>query len=589
MLQAQVKKEKQEPARKRARERRAQTKKKQPSLTEATLPELVNHVMATCKDDETAQQKLLHDLVNKVLVEAKEERRTRKDTEDPSKASENSAQDPGNPNKPTVAVNKDVEKAKKVESKAVDSQAASSKWKVQVDDARLAGVHYKDHSSLMEVGEGIVYTMRKREQFHRADDDYISRQRSISKRMRATLIDWMFEVGQEFVLKRETLHVAITLLDRYLSKVRDVSKKELQLVGVAALWLAAKTKEIYPPKAQDMTFATDGAYSIKQLLSMETKMLKTLDYSLDPITCHAWVNWYLHELFSFSHKSKKRVAQSRAQYQRKLVEDSENIPQNSPFKPRTDLGDSKTEIHRRKKVRLARCFSGTQHNPQASAPSRWVDTPKVPEKLFARVMEVVDTALLDIDSLCFLPSAVSAAAVMYILTEQTNFSSVQAIERVTMYNQAELQPCLEWMSFAFELNYNPAKHPRESFIQKHLPSEDWYGIQTHNAHSLPLFRRTAGSWDERHPACDTRTQTSDWSHSHLTAVEESRPSTLSAIPPTPESSSLAESIGASLGAVAESVEITSNSTNDSRPLHDDGHDLLGEKELLEHLQADESL
>ena len=527
--------------------------------------------MATCKDDENAQQKLLHDLVNKVLVEAKQDLKINNDSSEAKK--------------PDVKESDNEAKPEENESaKAEDLQAGSDKWKVKVNNKRLAGVHYKDHASLMEVGEGIVYTMRKREQFHRADEDYLSRQKSISKRMRATLIDWMFEVGQEFVLKRETLHVAITLLDRYLSKVRDVSKKELQLVGVAALWLAAKTKEIYPPKAQDMTFATDGAYSVKQLLGMETKMLKTLDYTLDPITCHAWVNWYLHELFSFAHRTKKRSVKSRGQYQRKLVEDIENLQQNSPLKPRDGKDDNID--YRRKKVRLERCFSSTRHNPQASAPCRWVDTPKVPEKVFARIMEVIDTALLDIDSLCFLPSAMSATAVMHVLTEQTNFSSVQAIEQVTMYNHAELYPCSEWMSFAFELSYNPAKHPRESFIQKHLPAEDWYGIQTHNADSLPLFRRTAGIWDERHPACDSRTQVSDWSHTQLSRVEEHRPSTLSAIPPTPESSSVAESVGISLGAVTESVEVTSNSSFESKHLE---AQLLGEKELFAHLAADESL
>ena len=40
--------------------------------------------------------------------------------------------------------------------------------------------------------------------------------------MRAILIDWMMEVSNEFMLKKETLYLAINYTDRYLSKVPNV-------------------------------------------------------------------------------------------------------------------------------------------------------------------------------------------------------------------------------------------------------------------------------------------------------------------------------------------------------------------------------
>ena len=63
------------------------------------------------------------------------------------------------------------------------------------------------------------------------------------------------EVSSEFTLKRETYHLAINFVDRYLSKV-NVTKIELQLVGVTSLYMAAKCEEIFPPRISDFAKST---------------------------------------------------------------------------------------------------------------------------------------------------------------------------------------------------------------------------------------------------------------------------------------------------------------------------------------------
>lgn len=40
--------------------------------------------------------------------------------------------------------------------------------------------------------------------------------------MRSILLDWMMEVCEEFMLKRQTFYTAINLLDRYLQKTNEV-------------------------------------------------------------------------------------------------------------------------------------------------------------------------------------------------------------------------------------------------------------------------------------------------------------------------------------------------------------------------------
>lgn len=57
--------------------------------------------------------------------------------------------------------------------------------------------------------------------------------------MRVVLVDWMAEVAKEFELQTETLHLAINYLDRFLSLIGNVKRGKLQLVGTAALVIAA--------------------------------------------------------------------------------------------------------------------------------------------------------------------------------------------------------------------------------------------------------------------------------------------------------------------------------------------------------------
>jgi len=44
--------------------------------------------------------------------------------------------------------------------------------------------------------------------------------------MRQILLDWMMEVAEEFGLKRETYHIAVSTVDRYLSVKLHIKKRE---------------------------------------------------------------------------------------------------------------------------------------------------------------------------------------------------------------------------------------------------------------------------------------------------------------------------------------------------------------------------
>jgi len=108
---------------------------------------------------------------------------------------------------------------------------------------------------------------------------YMTKQPDINMNMRAILADWLVEVAEEYKLHDETLYLAVNYIDRFLSQM-SVLRGKLQLVGTAAMFIAAKFEEIYPPELGEFVYITDDTYSKKQVLRMEHLILKVLNFEM---------------------------------------------------------------------------------------------------------------------------------------------------------------------------------------------------------------------------------------------------------------------------------------------------------------------
>ena len=97
--------------------------------------------------------------------------------------------------------------------------------------------------------------------------------------MRAILVDWIISVHAKFKLLSETLYLTVNLIDRYFSRF-SIQKADVQLVGVAALLIATKYEEIYPPTVKDFIYLTDNTYSRPQILAMEQSILFHLQFEI---------------------------------------------------------------------------------------------------------------------------------------------------------------------------------------------------------------------------------------------------------------------------------------------------------------------
>lgn len=118
------------------------------------------------------------------------------------------------------------------------------------------------------------------EEQHLPYADYMIKQKDVTNSMRSILVDWLIDVNIRFKLLPETLFLTINIIDRYLSKVQ-VPQEHLQLLGITASLIACKYEEIYPPEIKDFIYITNYAYTKTEVLSLEQKILASIEFNLN--------------------------------------------------------------------------------------------------------------------------------------------------------------------------------------------------------------------------------------------------------------------------------------------------------------------
>jgi hypothetical protein len=111
-----------------------------------------------------------------------------------------------------------------------------------------------------EYVEEMYEHFRSKEKYDSVRNVYMENQRFISVRMRSVLMDWLVEVTLKFKLVPETLYLTVNLIDRYLAQV-EVTRPQLQLVGVTALLIASKYEELYAVELADLVYICDRTYT----------------------------------------------------------------------------------------------------------------------------------------------------------------------------------------------------------------------------------------------------------------------------------------------------------------------------------------
>lgn len=143
----------------------------------------------------------------------------------------------------------------------------------------LADDDEDDPLMVAEYANEIFDYLRSLEDTTAPNPDYMDAQEGLHWEQRGILVDWLIEVHSKFHLLPETLYLAINIIDRFLS-VKVVMIDRLQLVGITAMFIAAKYEEVFSPHIGHFKYLADDTFTEEEILRAERFMLQTLDYNL---------------------------------------------------------------------------------------------------------------------------------------------------------------------------------------------------------------------------------------------------------------------------------------------------------------------
>jgi hypothetical protein len=115
--------------------------------------------------------------------------------------------------------------------------------------------------------------------------NFLSRH-NIKDNLRAKMVDWMIEVLCSYKCKDQTFFLSVNFMDRYLENHPDSMEPEnIHLLGISAMFLAAKYEEIYPFKMRHV-YEKIGhrKLSKKKVKDQEAEICYTLDFNLSAVT-----------------------------------------------------------------------------------------------------------------------------------------------------------------------------------------------------------------------------------------------------------------------------------------------------------------
>ena len=94
-----------------------------------------------------------------------------------------------------------------------------------------------------------------------------------------TLYKWMYDVSVDFNYHHITLLTAILMVEKYTDRFGFLLEN-YQLIGITALYVAAKIEETNTQKISVYEKVTDYTYTKIEILKCERKLLDFLDYDL---------------------------------------------------------------------------------------------------------------------------------------------------------------------------------------------------------------------------------------------------------------------------------------------------------------------
>jgi len=114
---------------------------------------------------------------------------------------------------------------------------------------------------------------------------------ALSPASRSTLLDWLLTVCSELHLTRSTFHLSLLLCDSHLLLSAPIPQSRYQLLGLACLYIAVKVEESWLPHISEVLYTAGDAFTEKELLEMERRVLISAQWRLPGASLEDWIQW----------------------------------------------------------------------------------------------------------------------------------------------------------------------------------------------------------------------------------------------------------------------------------------------------------
>lgn len=166
-----------------------------------------------------------------------------------------------------------------------DRAAIDAKMRLVKEFSNMPGIFDEDDEDTFDIAMAVEYSddifeyMRELEFRYLPDMSYMERQVELDWTKRGILLDWLVRIHDHCNLLPETLFLTVHYIDRFLS-IKAVGPAKLQLVGIVALFVAAKYEEITCPSVQEIAYMVDDEYSVDEIIRAERFMINLLEFNL---------------------------------------------------------------------------------------------------------------------------------------------------------------------------------------------------------------------------------------------------------------------------------------------------------------------
>lgn len=136
------------------------------------------------------------------------------------------------------------------------------------------------------------YYMSKEHQYRSKSYDF-SKQKYISIKSRRILVRWLAQVNGGAKYTQETLHLAVSILDRVIGEHPTIGRDSFQLVGTTCMMIASKYLEQASIDPVEASKLMDDAHTFQEVCKVEAFILNKLEFNVSTVTIPTFLEIHL--------------------------------------------------------------------------------------------------------------------------------------------------------------------------------------------------------------------------------------------------------------------------------------------------------